>query len=397
MAKRNKNTPWKYVAGRKRSKSPGRKYVKKAKRINMRKARRKKRSPRAVALISKVATKVVDKYISKKFEAKAIKGRTPYDFNYQFTGLSMNCDTNLSIGRCGATASPGMHQDENWTCFPIDLSEQKEYNGVTDYIIKRDGAQIRVTKIADAGRLRITWPSVGANAALASLPRQRIDHFTFLLQFRSKAYGVEFCANNTAGNEYRRLVMAVILTTNKPAIVPTTSPPTTDTLVGDTWLSGENYSKAMQRPLHEEDDLYTEVRTQFKVLAMKKRSYYRPRQNPSYANQPHDITISESISAAAPPPLIETVAGTHSVPLNDSIVQAEQCITEHNYNFVKMFKGGKILRYEDATDADESIDFSMKPMVLVHVMRSQGNDTSNSYTATVSQCYGARSVYFKDN
>lgn len=348
---------------------------------------RKTVAARRVASIKKVVTQVMNK----QQEKRCVKARTPYANNFQFTALTSTCDGGLAIARAAATNGLTVPINDNAWAFSPTYSHQEVYDGQDSGVINREGASVRLTMIKDAGRLRVRWGRL-VNADLArSCAKHYVHHFTYLLQFKDAANGQLMLANSAAGNVYRRIVYGLLETTNKPAM-STVDGSSLDSFIGNSLYSGENYSQAMIRPLNQEVDdglrSWQDVRSDFTLIRRNKRLYKRPKQAADMYVESH---FPGGINSSDVP--VSGTQTTHNAEVPD-------VITEHDYSFMHTFKGGKLIRYEDLADADEDVTYTCgsRPLVVIHAFRSEGNSTyeDSSTKISISQCFGARSVYWHD-
>lgn len=352
--------------------------------------KRRKLSKKSVAKRKEAAiTKVVAKVLGKQREKRAIKARTPYSNVSGYSALKGNCNTSYAIGHI----ETDNRQNDNWRLMCVDYGQQGEYSGQRTDNILREGSAVRITAVKDAGRVELFWPSLESTwttgqADNASAAKQWVDHFQVLLRFKAQKHGILFAQNNASGNIYRRIVYGLIMTTNKPDMSVVTAA-TSNTATGDELYSGENYSSAMRRPLHEEKDDATnsweDIRSQFTVEVIKRKRHYRPKQShmiqyPAYG--PGGINSSD----------VEILTATFT-----TAIRLPECTSEFDYSFSKLYKGGLLTRYEDQSGASEvTAELSEKPLILCHMLRSGGNLSGDTVGIGVTQCYGSRSVYWSD-
>lgn len=342
---------------------------------------------------------VVRKVLNKQREKRAVKIRaiaTPVTVT-----LTPTCDSVYAIGRSGIPAGVAPPIDDNPLLTSWTTAQQLAYEGTDSNYIHREGAAIRITKLEQAGRLNITWGSRTGDIATAL--KERVHHHQLVIQFREKSSADLFTQNTTSGNVFRRIVYGLVMTTNKPTMTSVETK-TADTLLSDNVYTGVNYSRAMQRPLNEEviapGDTYNwaDVKLDFRVLLHKKRTYYRPRQHPSTsvpAHMPGGVYPSTWTNAPPASSVVAAVGETDSDAWMESPSLAA-IASEHDYSHAMLFKGGKLIKYEDAADmAEGSPTTGMKPMLSVHWFKSENNGAAAG-NITVDWCYDAKSVYWSD-
>lgn len=359
---------------------------------------------RKIATAKKRVESVVRKVMAKQIEKRMVRTVTPYTHTEGFSALQGVCNTTCAIGRSDHTSGDLIAAFDfaaSWHCYPLTASEQGDYNGVSRYRMTRSGGSLRIVSFRDGGRLRIEWPTLVANdvARNSSAYHARLIHDQVLIECADVDFAKLLLQDAAAGNQVRRIVYGLLNTTNKP-LMTAVEAASSDTLIGNAVFTGENYSYANRQPLHECPNGatydWTNVRKQFKVLHKKRKVYRRPRQYATYLTDAHNPGgVDSRTTGTAPIPPVAPLEVTGDAFLNHPTRDA--CTSEHDYSFGKVFKGGKKIMYEDGIGAAETGNtLGKKPLVVLHMFRSEGNADTEAIGAKVDQCFGARQLHFQD-